>query len=110
MRHFVARSTGAAVLTLALAAPLAAQRGRRGAGGPTAWTATWGSGKPVIALGSDIDDIAEASQKPGVGYKDPIVATAPGHGEGHNAGVPMNITAAIAVKQIMEKEKIPGTI
>jgi aminobenzoyl-glutamate utilization protein B len=77
---------------------------------PNAWTATWGSGKPVISLGSDIDDIPQASQKPGVGYKDPIVATAPGHGEGHNAGVPMNITAAIAVKKIMERDKIPGTI
>src|SRR3954469_19457185 len=80
------------------------------AGIPTAWTATWGSGKPVISLGSDIDDIPQASQKPGVGYKDPTVTGAPGHGEGHNAGVPMNITAAIAVKQIMEKEKLPGTI
>ena len=80
------------------------------AGIPTAWTATWGSGKPVISLGSDIDDIPQASQRPGVGYKDPIVATAPGHGEGHNAGVPMNITAAIAVKKIMEREKMPGTI
>jgi len=80
------------------------------AGIPTAWTATWGSGKPVISLGSDIDDIPQASQKPGVGYKDPIVATAPGHGEGHNAGVPMNITAAIAVKKIMEREHLQGTI
>src|SRR5258706_16235859 len=32
------------------------------AGIPTAWMATWGSGKPVIALGSDIDDIPQASQ------------------------------------------------
>ena len=37
------------------------------AGMPTAWMATWGSGKPVIALGSDIDCIPQASQKPGVG-------------------------------------------
>lgn len=80
------------------------------AGIPTAWTATWGSGKPVISLGSDIDDIPQASQKPGVGYRDVIVGGAPGHGEGHNAGVPMNITAAIAVKKVMEREKIPGTI
>jgi aminobenzoyl-glutamate utilization protein B len=80
------------------------------AGIPTAWVATWGSGKPVISLGSDIDDIPQASQKPGVGYKDPMVVGAPGHGEGHNAGVPMNITAAIAVKKIMEREHIPGTI
>ena len=47
---------------------------------PTAWTATWGSGKPVIALGSDIDDIPQASQKPGVAYHDPLIAGAPGHG------------------------------
>jgi aminobenzoyl-glutamate utilization protein B len=80
------------------------------AGIPTAWTATWGSGKPVISLGSDIDNIPQASQKPGVGYKDPIVTGAPGHGEGHNAGMPLNVTAAIAVKQIMEKERLPGTI
>jgi aminobenzoyl-glutamate utilization protein B len=80
------------------------------AGIPTAWTATWGTGKPVISLGSDVDDIPQANQKPGVGYKDPMITGAPGHGEGHNAGVPMNITAAIAVKRIMEREKIPGTI
>jgi len=80
------------------------------AGIPTAWTATWGSGKPVISLGSDVDDIPQANQKPGVGYKDPMITGAPGHGEGHNAGVPMNITAAIAVKKIMEREKMPGTI
>src|SRR4051812_48981704 len=30
---------------------------------PTAWVATWGSGKPVIALGSDLDGIPQASQK-----------------------------------------------
>src|ERR1700722_1057233 len=36
------------------------------AGIPTAWMATWGSGKPVIALGSDIDCIPQASQKPGI--------------------------------------------
>jgi len=80
------------------------------AGIPTAWVATWGSGKPVISLGSDVDDIPQANQKPGVGYKDPIVVGAPGHGEGHNSGVPMNITAAIAVKKIMEREHMPGTI
>jgi aminobenzoyl-glutamate utilization protein B len=80
------------------------------AGIPTAFMATWGSGKPVIALGSDIDCIPQASQKPGVAYHDPIIEGAPGHGEGHNSGVPLNITAAIAVKKIMEREKIPGTI
>jgi aminobenzoyl-glutamate utilization protein B len=77
---------------------------------PTAWMATWGSGKPVIALGSDIDCIPQASQKPGVAYHDPIIAGAPGHGEGHNSGQPLNVTAALAVKRLMERHKLPGTI
>ena len=80
------------------------------AGIPTAWTATWGSGKPVIALGSDIDCIPQASQKPGVAYHDPIIEGAPGHGEGHNSGVPMNVTAALALKKVMERNKLGGTI
>ncbi|MGQ0713185.1 MAG: amidohydrolase [Gemmatimonadaceae bacterium] len=77
---------------------------------PTAWIATWGSGKPVIALGSDIDAIPQASQKPGVAYHDPIVANAPGHGEGHNSGQAVNITAAIVLKRIMQRDRLPGTI
>ncbi|MGH7696960.1 MAG: amidohydrolase, partial [Gemmatimonadaceae bacterium] len=80
------------------------------AGMPTAWVATWGSGKPVIALGSDIDGIPQSNQKPGVGYRDAIVAQAPGHGEGHNSGQAVNIVAALVVKEIMEREKIPGTL
>ena len=77
---------------------------------PTAWFAKWGSGSPVIALGSDIDCIPKASQKPGVAYKDPIVEGAPGHGEGHNSGQSVIIFAALAAKKIMEKNHIPGTI
>jgi aminobenzoyl-glutamate utilization protein B len=80
------------------------------AGMPTAWVATWGSGKPVIAIGSDIDGIPKASQKPGVAYRDPIIAGAPGHGEGHNSGQAVNITAALALKQIMQRQRIPGTL
>src|SRR5471030_456192 len=77
---------------------------------PTAWVASWGSGKPVISLGSDIDDIPQASQKPGVGWHEPMIAGAPGHGEGHNSGVPLNIIAALAVKKVMEREHLAGTI
>src|SRR6266540_739880 len=80
------------------------------AGIPTAWMAKWGSGKPVIAVGSDIDCIPKASQKPGVAWHDPLIDGAPGHGEGHNSGVPLNITAVLAVKKIMEREHLPGTI
>jgi aminobenzoyl-glutamate utilization protein B len=80
------------------------------AGIPTAWMASWGSGKPVISLGSDIDCIPQASQKPGAAWHEPLIPGAPGHGEGHNAGQPLNITAAIALKRTMEREKIPGTL
>jgi aminobenzoyl-glutamate utilization protein B len=80
------------------------------AGIPTAWLATWGEGKPVISLGSDIDDIPQASQKPGVAWHEPIIEGAPGHGEGHNSGVPLNILAALAVKKVMEREHLKGTI
>jgi aminobenzoyl-glutamate utilization protein B len=77
---------------------------------PTAWMARWGSGKPVIALGSDLDCIPKASQRPGVAYHDPIVEGAPGHGEGHNSGSPLNVIAAIEVKNIMEREGLSGTL
>ena len=80
------------------------------AGIPTAWVAKWGSGKPVIAFGSDVDGIPQGNQKPGVAYHDPMIEGAPGHGEGHNSGTPLNIVAALAVKRIMEREKLPGTL
>src|SRR5260221_1392676 len=80
------------------------------AGIPTAWVATWGSGKPVISLGSDIDDIPQASQKPAVAWHEPLIEGAPGHGEGHNSGVPLNIVAALAVKKVMEREHLTGTL
>lgn len=78
---------------------------------PTSWFAKWSNGEgPVIALGSDVDCIPKASQYPGVAYHKPMVEGAPGHGEGHNSGIPLNITAALAVKQIMERENIGGTL
>ncbi|WP_116769354.1 peptidase dimerization domain-containing protein [Maribacter litoralis] len=78
---------------------------------PTAWFATWSNGDgPIIALGSDVDCIPKASQYPGVAYHKPIVEGAPGHGEGHNSGIPMNISSALAVKKIMERENIGGTL
>ena len=80
------------------------------AGVPTAWTATWGSGGPLISLGSDIDGLRGLSQTPGVPSPKPLVAGAPGHGEGHNSGMPMMIAAAIAAKKVMEDNGIAGRI
>ncbi len=80
------------------------------AGIPSAWWATWGSGKPVIAIGTDVDGLPKTSQKPGVAFRDELVTGAPGHGEGHNSGQAVNITAALALKTIMQRENIKGTI
>lgn len=81
------------------------------AGIPTAWMATWGSGKPVIAMGSDIDGIPRSNQKPGVLERDPFVdPNAPGHGEGHNTGMGAVIAGALAVKELMESNNIEGTL
>src|ERR1700761_8942468 len=80
------------------------------AGMPTAWTATWGEGGPLIAIGSDEDDLRGVSQIPGDPKVEPIVPGAPGHGEGHNSGVPLVITAALAIKAVMEKHHLKGRL
>ncbi len=84
---------------------------KRGVAGiPSAWWASWGAGSPVIAIGTDVDGIPQASQKPGVAYRDPLIAGAPGHGEGHNAGQALNVTAALAVQKIMQRDGLAGTL
>jgi len=83
------------------------------AGMPSAWIARWVSpagAKPEISLGSDIDGIPQANNKPAVGWHEALVPGAPGHGEGHNSGQAVNIAAALVVKEIMTRERIPGTL
>ncbi|OJU10583.1 MAG: amidohydrolase [Alphaproteobacteria bacterium 64-11] len=80
------------------------------AGMPTGWTATWGEGGPLIAMGSDEDDLRGVSQIPGDPNIEPIVPGAPGHGEGHNSGMPLQVAAAIAIKAVMEKHHIKGRL
>ena len=79
---------------------------------PTSWLAKWsnGSGGPVIALGSDFDGVPSTSQYPGVAYEKPVVEGAPGHGEGHNIGLPIVITAALSIKKVMTENNINGTL
>jgi len=79
---------------------------------PTAWTATWGTpGEgPKIALGSDIDGLLGLSQYPGMAEVMPMVKGAPGHGEGHNSGMPAIVAAALSVKEIMEARGIKGQL
>lgn len=80
------------------------------AGMPTAFVAEYGSGQPVIGFMADIDGLPETSQKPGVAYHAPLIPNGPGHGEGHNAGQAVNVTAAIVVRHLMEKHGLKGTL
>jgi aminobenzoyl-glutamate utilization protein B len=80
------------------------------AGIPTAWVARWGHGRPVIAIGSDVDAIPGASQVPGAACRMPLVPGAPGHGEGHNSGQAVNVAAVLAVKRLMEQKRLQGTL
>ncbi len=80
------------------------------AGVPTSWVARYGSGHPIIALGTDIDGLPSTNQTPGVVTRKELVPGAPGHGEGHNAGQALIMTAALAVKKVMDRDKLPGTL
>ena len=81
-----------------------------GAGLPTNVWATWGSGKPVIAIATEMDALPEGSQTPASIPRKPLVEGAPGHMEGHNLMAASAVGAAHAVKKAMEQFKIPGTI
>jgi aminobenzoyl-glutamate utilization protein B len=80
------------------------------AGMPTAFRASAGRGSPVIGLMADFDCVPGASQKPGVVTRDELVPGGPGHGEGHNAGLPTIIGPAIAIKNLLSKYNLPGTV
>ena len=81
-----------------------------GAGLPTNVWAKWGSGKPVIAIATEMDSLPEGSQTPGSIPRKPLVEGAPGHMEGHNVMAALAVGAAHAVKKAMEQFKIPGTV
>jgi aminobenzoyl-glutamate utilization protein B len=79
------------------------------AGMPTAFTASWGSGKPVIGILGEFDALPGLSQKD-VPTQDPVAAGAPGHGCGHNLLGSGAALAAVAVKEEMQARALKGTI
>jgi aminobenzoyl-glutamate utilization protein B len=84
---------------------------QREAGGiPTALVGSYGQGKPVIAVLAEYDALSGLSQKKGESRKAPIVSGANGHGCGHNLLGSGALAAAVAVRQYMEKHKLPGTV
>lgn len=79
-------------------------------GMPTAFMATCGSGRPVIAFHTEFDATPASSQAPGIAEPRPIVDGAPGHTEGHNVNAAVMIAAAIAVKKAMDAFGPEGTL
>jgi aminobenzoyl-glutamate utilization protein B len=79
------------------------------AGMPTAFVATYGSGKPVISVLGEFDALPGISQK-AQPIKSPLQEGAAGHGCGHNLFGTASLGAAIAVKELMEAGKLKGTV
>ncbi len=77
---------------------------------PTAILASYGNGKPVIAVHVEYDAVPSGSQVAGVTERREVVAGAPGHAEGHNANAAVWIGAAFAIKEAIEKHGVAGTV
>lgn len=76
---------------------------------PTAFTATYGSGSPVISILGEFDALPGISQKASP-VKEPLEEGAAGHGCGHNMFGTASLGAAIAIKELMDDGKITGTV
>jgi len=76
---------------------------------PTAFVAEYGQGEPVIGILGEFDALPGLSQaaKPD---RSPVVADAPGHGCGHNLLGSGAALAAVALKEYMERNHVPGTL
>lgn len=80
------------------------------AGISTAFVASFGSGKPVVAILGEYDALSGLSQKSGVAQKEPLSEGGSGHGCGHNILGTGALAAAVAVKHYIEENKVGGTI
>jgi aminobenzoyl-glutamate utilization protein B len=76
---------------------------------PTAFVASYGSGKPVIGILAEMDALPGLSQQPTPERK-ALEENGYGHGCGHNLFGAGSLAAAVAVKNWMEANKIKGTI
>jgi len=76
---------------------------------PTAFIATYGSGKPIIGIMGEFDALPGLSQKAQT-KKEPLEIGAGGHGCGHNLFGPGSLGAAIAIKELMQNGHLNGTI
>lgn len=79
------------------------------AGIPTAFVATYGSGKPVIGVLAEFDALPGLSQAP-VPERRPVAERAPGHACGHHLFGTASTAAAVAVKEWMARTGAKGTL
>jgi aminobenzoyl-glutamate utilization protein B len=81
-----------------------------GVGGmPTAFVASWGSGKPVIGFLGEYDALPGVSQKVSP-VKEEVTPGGCGHGCGHNLLGVAAMGAAIALKEELSLRGLPGTV
>ena len=76
----------------------------------TAFSGTYGHGKPVIGILGEFDALSGLSQVSGIVEEKALVPGAPGHGCGHNLLGTGSLAAAIAVKEYLEKNNKEGTV
>ena len=75
------------------------------AGMPTAFTATYGEGSPVIGIIGEFDALPGLSQTT-VPYKNELLEGGAGHGCGHNLFGTASLGAAVAIKELIDYFKI----
>ncbi|HBK89671.1 MAG TPA: amidohydrolase, partial [Cytophagales bacterium] len=81
-------------------------RVKRGVSGmPTAFTAEYGSGKPVIGIMGEYDALPGISQKASP-VREALVEGAAGQGCGHNLFGAGSMGAALAIKELMQQGKL----
>ena len=77
---------------------------------PTAFSGTFGSGKPVIGILGEYDALSGLSQVPGVAEKLPLEEGGCGQGCGHNLLGAGALGAAIAIKEAIAAGELSGTV
>jgi aminobenzoyl-glutamate utilization protein B len=76
---------------------------------PTAFVATYGTGRPVIGILAEFDALPGLSQE-AIPERKPIAGQDAGHGCGHHLFGTASVAAGIEIKKLIEQKKFTGTI
>lgn len=80
------------------------------AGIETAFSARYGTGKPVIGILGEFDALSGLSQQAGLAEKKAILPGEPGHGCGHNLLGVGALAAAVAIREYLKENNCSGTV